>query len=710
MPTLKSIGLDNRTEGGTLGWEVRATGPRGDDAVTFSWRVLPGTGSVGEVALGDGTTDVFGALEGTSTIPSGKSSTKIRFDIDPDRVPEPSEYIILEIFDVVGAELPFGSETLKETAWIENNDGGFDAVPRPVFVTDVMVTEPENGVAQVHFQFDTPNEPYLGFSLIYRTVSGTATAGIDYVTETGTSNFPAFGGREETQFVTVDILADVLAEGTETFTLEVADRAVGFGTILATGTATIADSPPPAFVLGTSGADDLLGTAFDDQIDLLAGDDTLFARAGDDLLLGRAGHDLIRGEAGADTISGGGGHDTLGGGDGNDMVFGDGGDDALFGGLGDDDLSGGNDRDLVEGNAGDDMLSGDGGDDILRGGAGDDALLGGFGADVLYGGEGADDLQGDDGNDRLGGGAGKDKLDGGRGDDLLMGGAGDDMLLGSGGDDTLRGEDGNDTIDGGNGADFLFGGAGNDVLTDGDVNLSGVDNLHGGNGNDTLRGSTDDFLFGGAGNDQLTSRFNGAVTGGAFGGAGDDYLSGGMGANLFGGDGNDFISVSDGKGFGGAGDDEFRLRDSTVFGGGGDDLFVSGGSSVMYGGPGEDTFVFDRIHNVVSSSISGDPDIIMDFDGAGIAGGDVIELRTDADLTQGGVQDFIFFGALGPGEDSTDVPAGAIWLVDVGAQTRVLGRVEAGRVDDDRRVDFALYINDGPTVSAADYTIDDFIL
>lgn len=710
MARLKVKGIDQSEYLDELFWRVVVEGPRDDMPVTFGWRILPGSAGVAAQPLSDGTTDVFGALEGTETIAADRSFRRIDIKIDKDLIDERNESIILEIFDVTGAELPFGEDTLRETAWIYDNDGEREA-ERQVFVSDVEISEPVDGVAQARFQLDTPTVRYDSFALIYRTVSGTATAGVDFVPTTGTQNY-SWQAEELTQFVTVDILADFESEGTETFTLEIAERSVGFGTILATGTATIRDSAQATFVFGTQGNDDFLGTLFDDRFDLLAGDDTFFARGGDDLLLGRAGKDLIRGEAGNDSIFGGAGRDTLAGGAGNDAARGEEGDDMLFGGVGNDDLSGGNDNDLLEGNDGDDLLSGDAGQDVLRGNAGDDTVLGGFGADVLYGGDGDDILEGDDGYDLLDGGAGNDSLGGGRGDDLIVGGDGVDLLEGGGGNDILRGGDGTDNLVGGNGADLLFGGGGNDRLDGGDLDFSSIDILYGGTGNDRLNGGARDLLYGGEGNDEIRAGFEGI----AFGGAGDDTITGTSGGILYGGDGNDTLRTRDSSttAFGGEGDDVFVMGDGRADGGAGDDIFISSGGAVMAGGTGNDVFVAN--HNTSYFDNPGfnidkaRADRILDFEGAGEEGGDLIELRSDANSMLDGVQDFVFFGALEDDQIITDLPAGAIWLIDEGEQTRVLGRYQTGRPTDDSRVDFAFYINDGAEVTASDYSIDDFIL
>ena len=92
-------------------------------------------------------------------------------------------------------------------------------------------------------------------------------------------------------------------------------------------------------------------------------------------------------------------------------------------------------------------------------------------------------------------------------------------------------------------------------------------------------------------------------------------------------------------------------------------------------------------------------------------GSDLIDGGTGADLmcgaagndsingTEGGPD--TLHGALGPGEDITHVPAGTIWLVDAGAQTRVLGHIMPGTGTDDGRVVFAIRTYDDPAVSSA---------
>ena len=136
-------------------------------------------------------------------------------------------------------------------------------------------------------------------------------------------------------------------------------------------------------------------------------------------------------------------------------------------------------------------------------------------------------------------------------------------------------------IDGGDGDDtVLAGGDGNDTVSGG----AGDDTLDGDAGNDTLFGGAgDDTLFGLEGNDDM------------FGEAGSD--------ELFGGEGNDLLS-------GGADDDELEGEE---------------GADPIEGGGGNDQF------NFFTSAFQPDStfavrDVVLDFQRAGLAGGDVIRL------------------------------------------------------------------------------------
>lgn len=193
----------------------------------------------------------------------------------------------------------------------------------------------------------------------------------------------------------------------------------------------------------------------------------------------------------------------------------------------------GSTRFVIAGTNGADTLNGTQGNDTILGLGGNDTINGRAGDDVIEGGNGADTLNGGDGNDRIQGGNGADVINGGEGRDFLTGDAGNDFIDGGAGDDSvLAGGDGNDTVSGGAGNDNVDGDAGDDTLSGG----VGNDDLFGLDGNDSMFGDGgDDELFGGEGNDQLS------------GGAGIDELEGEEGADrIESGGGNDQINFNAG--------------------------------------------------------------------------------------------------------------------------------------------------------------------
>jgi Ca2+-binding RTX toxin-like protein len=229
----------------------------------------------------------------------------------------------------------------------------------------------------------------------------------------------------------------------------------------------------------------------------------------------------------------------------------------------------------ITGTNGPDIIEGTPEADTISALGGDDTVRGLGGDDVISGGDGADTLAGDDGNDRT---------SGGNGGDHITGGAGIDRLTGEAGSDTLDGGDGRDTVlSGGDGSDTVLGGAGNDTL-DGD------------NGSDVLRGGADrDTLFGGDGNDAM------------FGEGGDD--------DLFGGEGDDALSGGEGA----------------------DELQGEAGADQIEGGGGDDQLEFFT-RGFRPNSTFAVRDVVLDFQGAGLTGGDVLELL--------GGEDFAWVGRL----------------------------------------------------------------
>jgi len=233
-----------------------------------------------------------------------------------------------------------------------------------------------------------------------------------------------------------------------------------------------------------------------------------------------------------------------------------------------------------------------------------------FGANIenAWGGSGNDIITGNSLNNLIGGGAGADTIDGGAGIDLIGFSSSDagvnvNILTGTGtgghaqGDtyinvDNVLASSFNDTISGNNNNNDLRGDQGNDIIT----SLAGNDYVNGNRGNDDIDGGDgNDTIRGGKDTDTVT------------GGANEDFVAGDRGNDVVnGGDGNDFIRGG---------------KDSDTIDGGAnnDTIFGDLGNDNITGGSGDDFFVFYTDSGV---------DVITDFEGVGVAGGDVIRISS----------------------------------------------------------------------------------
>jgi len=287
--------------------------------------------------------------------------------------------------------------------------------------------------------------------------------------------------------------------------------------------------------------------------------------------------------------------------------------------------------------------------DVAAGSADGFKIIGENGGDVAGGavaaagdvnGDGVDDLIiGAYYNDAAGFDAGAAYVLYGTADDRsITGGAGDDSLSGAAGDDCIDAGGGNDSLDGRVGNDTLIGGAGDDAISGGDG---------------------DDFAHGDAGDDVLS------------GDAGDDTLNGCNGNDtVSGGDGRDIVVGSGGN-------------DSLDGGAGNDILNGGGGTDVLRGGAGDDGFDYKwRTDSPVGEA----HDTILDFEGAGVAGGDWINLRLlDANVDLAGDQAFRFIG-----EAAFSGVAGELHVLTAGGASAA--SLVQGDVDGDGVADFEILV------------------
>ncbi|MFN6482142.1 MULTISPECIES: Calx-beta domain-containing protein [unclassified Nostoc] len=261
----------------------------------------------------------------------------------------------------------------------------------------------------------------------YATANGTATAGLDYTSTTGTLTF---NPGNTSKIINIPILNDSLNEANETFTLTLTSPTNASLSTTKTVTTTITDTltasvttilPTNVENLTLTGTSAINGTGN-------AGNNILKGNSANNSLAGGAGNDtysfVANSALGTDTIT----ETTTGG---TDTINFSGTTVAVNLNLGSTTSQTVNTNLKL-------ILSANNVIENATSGTGNDTLTGNTLNNTLIGGDGNDQLQGLAGNDNLQGGNGNDTLTGGTGDDVLWGGLGNDFLTGNAGKDKYQ--------------------------------------------------------------------------------------------------------------------------------------------------------------------------------------------------------------------------------------------------------------------------------
>ncbi|SFJ58302.1 M10 family metallopeptidase C-terminal domain-containing protein [Planctomicrobium piriforme] len=419
---------------------------------------------------------------------------------------------------------------------------------------------------------------------------------------------------------------------------------------------------------GGDGNDTAYGGRGDDTISGGANNDTLYGGTGNDVIDGGAGTNVLEGQDGNDTLVGIGGDDTLRGGKGDDLLSGR----RLYGGDGNDTLVGTYQNDWLYGEGGNDKLTGNGGDDLLTGGDGNDRLTGGQGADSLYGDAGNDvfglNASENIGSDFIADASGTDLLDfngGSLGVSIKLNSTSTQIVnsnltlrLNSGvAFENVTGTTGNDSFTGNSLNNVFTGAEGNDSYYFNTSTALGIDQVNDSSGNDFIdfTGSNLPVVVSLATTSQQAVNANlqlklssGASIERLTGGSKDDSLTGNALANVItGGAGNDVLT-------GLAGDDIYifdttvALGSDTVNDSAGMDLLDFSASTAgvsinlgttaaqvvnskltltltnssaienATGGSGNDTFIANKLDNILTGNAGNDTYVINASAAAGL--------------------------------------------------------------------------------------------
>ena len=205
--------------------------------VTVSYRTADGTAKAGAD---------YSTVSGVLAFAAGSTEQTIQVPITDDRSNEGQERFHVTLSAPVNA----GLERAAAAGILLDDDA-----PPTLSVADARVTEGDgDGVLRFEVQLSTASERTV--TVDYATRDGSATAGADYTSETGTLTFaPAIVSRE----VGVTVADDEDHEGAETLTLQLSNpQAATLADGTATGTITDDDSPLPG---GSGGALELASLA-----------------------------------------------------------------------------------------------------------------------------------------------------------------------------------------------------------------------------------------------------------------------------------------------------------------------------------------------------------------------------------------------------------------------------------------------------------------
>ncbi|WP_293395863.1 Calx-beta domain-containing protein, partial [Nevskia sp.] len=171
----------------------------------------PSTGTVSARLTTSNNTAIAGSdyvsRNGTISFAAGQTSRVIPITINGDTTIEPNESFFVTMSEPVGAAIGDGQGVVT----IVNDDG---AAPPTASIGDVSASEGNTGARTFSFTVSLSAAASGPVSLSYATANGSATAGSDYVSSSGSLSFAA---GELSKTINVTVNGDTTVEPTETF-------------------------------------------------------------------------------------------------------------------------------------------------------------------------------------------------------------------------------------------------------------------------------------------------------------------------------------------------------------------------------------------------------------------------------------------------------------------------------------------------------------
>ncbi len=210
---------------GTMTFEVSIPAPS-SLPVSVSYQTVNGTAQAGIE---------YTAKAGSVTIPAGQVKAAIDIDLADDDVAEANKTFVINLENPVNGIVEDGS----------GQGLILDDETSQISIGDVTMNEGNSGLVTATFPLTLSPASSETVSVAYQTAEGTATAGEDYLTASGSLTFTAL---TTSQTVTVAVKGDVVAEGDETFTVDLLS-AVNANIADTQGQGTIRDDDSPGLTL-----------------------------------------------------------------------------------------------------------------------------------------------------------------------------------------------------------------------------------------------------------------------------------------------------------------------------------------------------------------------------------------------------------------------------------------------------------------------------
>ena len=235
IPTLSIDDVSHAEgSGGTTAYTITVTLSRASDqTVTVDYATADDTATVAD-------NDYVGISTTQLSFTPGQTTKQLTVTVNADTVFEPNEQFFVNLSN---ASANASILDAQGVGTITNDDGA-----PAISINDVTVAEPDTaGTSNATFTVSLSNASSASVTVDYATANGTATAPADYNAVTTTTL--TFSPGQTSKPVTVTVNADALAEGTETFSVNLSNQSAPATIADGTGTGTITDPTATGQVL-----------------------------------------------------------------------------------------------------------------------------------------------------------------------------------------------------------------------------------------------------------------------------------------------------------------------------------------------------------------------------------------------------------------------------------------------------------------------------